>query len=99
MSEQWLQAIGFQPKPKPQADPFSLDNPMFQAVRSFWGLEKEQQTEDGWKQQSLSRQSLRQGFSGYDDGWPSAEACRRNGSSPKGSRKRPRWTTRASAPC
>lgn len=43
MSEQWLQAIGFQPKPKPQADPFSLDNPMFQAVRSFWGLEKEQQ--------------------------------------------------------
>lgn len=43
MSEQWLQAIGFQPKPKPQADPFSLDNPMFQAVRSFWGLDKQQE--------------------------------------------------------
>lgn len=43
MSEQWLQAIGFQPKPKPQADPFSLDNPMFQAVRNFWGLDKEQE--------------------------------------------------------
>lgn len=41
MSEQWLQAIGFQAKPRPQADPFSMDNPMFQAVRGFWGLEKQ----------------------------------------------------------
>lgn len=41
MSEQWLQAIGFQQKPKPQADPFSMDNPMFQAVRNFWGMDKQ----------------------------------------------------------
>lgn len=39
-TEQWLQAIGFQPKPKPENDPFSLDNPMFQAMRSFWGMDK-----------------------------------------------------------
>lgn len=39
-TEQWLQAIGFQPKPKPVNDPFSLDNPMFQAMRSFWGMDK-----------------------------------------------------------
>lgn len=43
MSEQWLQAIGFQPKQKPQSDPFSFDNPMMQAMRSFWGMDKPEQ--------------------------------------------------------
>ncbi|MGE6743791.1 DUF937 domain-containing protein [Allorhizobium pseudoryzae] len=38
MTQQWLQAIGFAPKPKPQPIPF--DNPMFQAMRVMWGLEK-----------------------------------------------------------
>ena len=39
MQRQWLEAIGFAPrKPSPQPDPF--DNPMFQAMRSMWGLEK-----------------------------------------------------------
>ncbi len=38
MSQQWLQAIGFTPKPKPQPVPF--DNPMFQAMRTMWGLDK-----------------------------------------------------------
>jgi hypothetical protein len=39
-TQQWLQAIGFQPKPKPQPQAIPFDNPMFQAMRSMWGLEK-----------------------------------------------------------
>lgn len=40
MTQQWLQAIGFAPKPKPQPAPLPFDNPMFQAMRVMWGLEK-----------------------------------------------------------
>ncbi|WP_377296083.1 DUF937 domain-containing protein [Rhizobium sp. SGZ-381] len=39
-TQQWLQAIGFQAKPKPQPATIPFDNPMFQAMRSLWGLEK-----------------------------------------------------------
>ncbi|MFD1745884.1 DUF937 domain-containing protein [Rhizobium helianthi] len=47
MTEQWLQAIGVQPKQKQQIDPFSFDNPMLQAMRSFWGMDKAEQQAPG----------------------------------------------------
>ncbi|MCO5733156.1 DUF937 domain-containing protein [Rhizobium sp. SSA_523] len=40
MTQQWLQAIGFAPKPKPQPAAIPFDNPMFQAMRSMWGMGK-----------------------------------------------------------
>ena len=39
-TQQWLQAIGVQAKPKPQPATIPFDNPMFQAMRSMWGMEK-----------------------------------------------------------
>ncbi|MBT9368952.1 DUF937 domain-containing protein [Rhizobium sp. CSW-27] len=39
-TQQWLEAIGFAPKARPQPAPMPFDTPMFQAFRSMWGLEK-----------------------------------------------------------
>jgi hypothetical protein len=39
MTQQWLEAIGFAPR-QPQPVPNAFDHPMFQAMRSMWGLEK-----------------------------------------------------------
>ncbi|WP_137132428.1 DUF937 domain-containing protein [Rhizobium sp. FY34] len=40
MTQQWLQAIGMAPKVQPQAQAIPFDNPMFQAMRSMWGMDK-----------------------------------------------------------
>jgi hypothetical protein len=40
MTQQWLQAVGMAPKAQPQAQAIPFDNPMFQAMRSMWGMDK-----------------------------------------------------------
>jgi hypothetical protein len=40
MTQQWLQAVGMAPKAQPQTQPLPFDNPMFQAMRSMWGMDK-----------------------------------------------------------
>ena len=44
MTQQWLQAVGMAPKAQPQAQAIPFDNPMFQAMRSMWGMDKPAQT-------------------------------------------------------